>query len=142
MKMNFPISHIDLSKITFLLIDDNQFIRKLLAEIILCFGARKILEAENVAQALSQVECGSPDIILCDWMMSPVDGLSFLRNLRSRGIRTPIILVTGHATADYVQAALGEGADSYIVKPFSAATIMEHLLKVIAASERRATVEI
>lgn len=136
------ISHADFSGIRFLVIDDNRFIRKLTSEILNSFGAHSVLQAENVQDALYYVEHKSPDIILCDWMMYPVDGLGFLKALRGKGITTPVILVTGHATPDYVHQAIGEGADSYIVKPFTAFTLMEHLLKVIEATARRAMVEI
>jgi len=107
-----------------------------------CFGAKRILEAQNVSDGLRQVQQSNPDIILCDWMMHPDDGMVFLKKLRSTGVRTPIILITGHATAEHVQEAIGSGADSYIVKPFKAQTLMEHLLKVVQASARFETVEL
>ena len=88
------------------------------------------------------MEIQYPDLIICDWQMYPVDGLSVLRKLRldttSRLSRIPFIMLTGHNGADDVSTAMGEGADSYIVKPFSAGTLMNHLLKVILADEEDA----
>lgn len=128
---------IDLSEVEFLVIDDNQFVRRLLGEVLRSFGARKVQEVESPEAAFTQMQLRMPDIVLCDWMMSPMDGLEFLRKLRAmpRGRHTPVIMITGHATSDHVAAALGEGADSYIVKPFNPSTLMEHIVKVVTATE-------
>jgi len=126
---------LDLSDLNFLLIDDNRFIRQLLHEILKSFGARSIREANDSDEAFRKIDYHPPDIILCDWMMGPLDGMGFLKRLRGSKVfqRIPIIMVSGHATADHVSAALGEGADSYIVKPFRSATLTTHLMKVIVA---------
>lgn len=131
-----PLEKIDLTSLDVLVVDDNQFIRRLLIEILRGFGLGSVRSAPSVGEALWKIEHKAPDIVFCDWMMSPVDGLAFLRNLRA-GDRTrhmPVVMITGHATADHVSAALGEGADSYIVKPFNAATVMEHIVKVVMKS--------
>lgn len=124
---------IDLSDLDFLLVDDNRFIRQLLREILKSFGARAIREAQDSDDAFDKIGRHAPDIILCDWMMGPLDGMGFLKQLRGSKAhqRIPIIMVSGHAMTEHVSAALGEGADSYIVKPFRSATLMTHLMKVI-----------
>lgn len=129
---------IDLSSVRFLVVDDNHFIRRLIREILLAFGALDVEEASNAADALDMVSQQEPDIIFCDWMMQPMDGLRFLKTLRAGPWASiPVILVTGHATRDHVAAALGDGADSYIVKPFRATTLLEHIVKVAEASRRQ-----
>ena len=133
---------IDFSAVVFLLIDDNKFIRKLLSEILRGFGARRIHEAETVAEAKSKLLAYRPDLVICDWMMAPVDGMAFVKEVRGMGDRTPIIMVTGHATPEKVTEALGDGADSYIVKPFRSATLMDHLVKVIENAHRAEYVEL
>jgi two-component system chemotaxis response regulator CheY len=134
--MTVPLSRIDLSDIDFLLVDDNRFIRRLLKEILLSFGARKVREACSGKEAFFQIDRCSPDIIFCDWMMSPINGLDILKKVKSGGkARIPFIMITGHSTGDHVAAAMGEGADSYIVKPFKPATLMDHLIKVISATK-------
>jgi two-component system chemotaxis response regulator CheY len=135
--MNATLASLDLSEIDFLLVDDNRFIRQLLLEILRSWGARSIREATGSEEALYEIERHPPDVIFCDWMMGPTDGLGFLKKLRTMKThqRIPLIMVSGHATTDHVAAALGEGADSYIVKPFKPATLMSHLLKVISADE-------
>jgi DNA-binding response OmpR family regulator len=69
-------------------------------------------------------------------MMQPTDGFAFLQWLREQAgmQRIPVIMITGHATSEHVEAALGEGADSYIAKPFTPATLLTHIVKIVEAS--------
>ena len=130
------ISKIDLSSVRFLVVDDNEYMCRLLKEILSSFGAGIVYEAATVSKAMDIVHTDPPDIILSDWMMRPLDGLAFLKTVRNvQGPYIPVVMITGHATGDHVAAAMGEGADSYIVKPFSASTLLEHIVKVIQASQ-------
>jgi two-component system, chemotaxis family, chemotaxis protein CheY len=132
-------SKIDLSEIGFLLVEDNRFMRQLLTEMLRSFGSTDIREARSGEEALEQIDARLPDIIFCDWMMSSMDGLSFIRELRTDNqsvrSRIPVIMITGHATADKFALALGEGADSFIVKPFKAATLLTHIVKIITGQQ-------
>lgn len=135
--MPLPLDRVDLSQLDVLVIDDNKFIRLLLSDVLRSFAVGTIREASSADQALFKICQRRPDIILCDWMMSPVDGMDLMKRIRSESgmQRIPIIMITGHATSDHVSEALGEGADSYIVKPFRPATLMEHILKIICRSQ-------
>jgi two-component system chemotaxis response regulator CheY len=132
---------LDLSDIQFLVVDDNEFVRRLVFEILVSFGARYVQQAACTEDALAAMKKREPDLIITDWVMPGLSGLDLLRTLRGGGgaTRIPVIVLSGHATSDYVSQALGEGADSYIVKPFSPQTVMDHLLKVIAHSDKAAT---
>ena len=130
------IRKVDLRSVRFLVVDDNEFICRLLKEMLSSFGAEIVCQAATVSTAMDIVRGDPPDIILCDWMMRPLDGLAFLKTIRRvRGPYIPVIMITGHATGDHVAAAMGEGADSYIVKPFCAGPLLEHIVKVIQASQ-------
>ena len=133
------ITKADFSQLSILVVDDSQFVRKLVEEILTSFGVGQIFSTDSVDKAFAQMEVDRPDLIICDWQMSPVDGLTFLRRLRqdfaSRYAGIPFIMLTGHSGNEDVSKAIGEGANSYIVKPFSAQTLMNHLLKVIVADK-------
>ena len=133
------ITKADFSQLTILVIDDSDFVRRLVLEMLSGFGVGKILLAESAQEAFARMEVTRPDLIICDWQMHPVDGLAVLRKLRLQPSedypRIPFIMLTGHNSTDDVTTAIGEGADSYIVKPFSSATLMTHLLKVILADK-------
>ncbi len=133
------LSKADFSQIKILVIDDSEFVRCLLKEVLFGFGAAKVRLLESAEEAFVQMQIDCPDLIICDWQMHPTDGLTVLRKLRmetsSRLSSVPFIMLTGHNNADDVSTAIGEGADSYIVKPFSAGTLMSHLLKVLTAED-------
>ena len=125
----------DFSPLTILVIDDSPFMQRLLAEMLVSFGVGKVLTAAGADEAFERMEVRAPDVIFCDWQMYPVDGLAVLRRLRQMtgsGLASvPFVMVTGHNANEDVTLVLGEGADSYIVKPFSCETLMNHLIKVI-----------
>ena len=129
------ITKADFSPLTILVIDDSPFMLRLLAEMLASFGVGKVLTAATAEEAFQRMQHRPPDVIFCDWQMYPVDGLAVLRRLRQQDqshlAHVPFVMVTGHNANEDVTLALGEGADSYIVKPFSSETLMNHLIKVI-----------
>jgi len=133
------IDKADFSKLTVLLVDDNAFIRRLLGDILRSFRVGKIVQAASVEEALSHLENLQPDVIFCDWLMAPTDGLSLLRAVRQGRTpidrKTPIIMLTGETRVDRVAIAIADGADSYIAKPISAKNLMSHLIRLIAADK-------
>jgi two-component system chemotaxis response regulator CheY len=133
------IEKADFSKLTVLLVDDNEFIRRLLGDILRSFRVGKIVQAESVEEALSHLANLQPDVIFCDWLMVPTDGLSLLRAVRQGRTpidpKTPVIMLTGETRVDRVAVAIADGADSYIAKPISAKNLMSHLVKLIAADK-------
>lgn len=73
------------------------------------------------------------DVAILDWMLPEVDGLTVLRNWRSRGAHMPVLMLTARGeTAEKVQA-LRAGADDYLVKPFA----FDELLARLEALQRR-----
>lgn len=133
------VGEVDFSPFDFLVVEDNAFLRTLLHEMLHGFGAGNIRTAADAEDALRQIGERAPDIVLCDWVMPQSGGLALLRALRrdnnGRYPLMPVIVVSGHATDDHVAQALGEGADSYVVKPFSARTLMQHILKVVTKEQ-------
>src|SRR6478609_8996708 len=127
------ITKADFSPLTILVIDDSPFMLRLLAEMLSGFGVGKVLTAETAEEAFARMQMRAPDVIFCDWEMYPMDGLAVLRRLREQSqshlASVPFVMVTGHNAHEDVTQALGEGADSYVVKPLSAETLMNHLIK-------------
>ncbi|EPY04998.1 winged helix family two component transcriptional regulator [Paenibacillus alvei TS-15] len=76
---------------------------------------------------------GIYDLLLLDIMMPEMDGISVLKKLRSKGVSTPVILLTAKNDISDKVAGLDYGADDYIAKPFST----EELLARIRAALRR-----
>jgi CheY-like chemotaxis protein len=133
------ITKADFSPLTILVIDDSPFMLRLLAEMLAGFGVGKVLTAATAEEAFERMQLRAPDVIFCDWQMYPTDGLAVLRRLRQQNesqlAYVPFVMVTGHNANEDVTLALGEGADSYVVKPFSSETLMNHLIKVIVGDK-------
>jgi DNA-binding response OmpR family regulator len=67
------------------------------------------------------------DVILLDILLPELDGLSLLRDLRKRGMTTPILLLTARDAVDDRVAGLDAGADDYLVKPFSFSELLARI---------------
>jgi DNA-binding response OmpR family regulator len=85
--------------------------------------------------ALAQAERIPYDVIVLDWMLPDVDGVSVCRTLRSRGVGVPIVMLTARAEVAERITGLDAGADDYIVKPFD---LGEFLARIRARTRREA----
>jgi two-component system chemotaxis response regulator CheY len=103
-----------------LVVDDSQLIRTIHAKLLAELGFTTSL-AEHGAEALALLQrTGMPDMVLVDWNMPVMDGLSFVREVRRLpdGHRPKILLCTIESDLAHITQALAEGADEYIMKPF------------------------
>ncbi len=78
---------------------------------------------ENPTLAVDRVARGEFDLVLSDMKMPKMDGITFLRSLRSRGCETPMIMMTAFGTIDSAVEAMRLGAFDYVQKPFEAEAI-------------------
>jgi DNA-binding response OmpR family regulator len=119
-----------------LIIDDEAVIRKAIR--LACEKeGYEVLEAENGAEGLRQLEAGKPDLILLDLMLPDVSGFDVCREIRKAGARLPVIILSAKTEEIDIVVGLEIGADDYITKPFRA----RELLARIAAHLRRARQE-
>ena len=89
----------------------------------------------NGSDVLHATDSNSPDVILLDVMLPGRDGFSVCRELRHRGNRTPIIMLTARAQEAEKILGLELGADDYVTKPFSAAELRARIAAVIRRTE-------
>jgi len=83
--------------------------------------------------ALAQLRDVSYDVVVLDWGLPDLDGVSVLRAMRERGDRTPVIMLTARGTVGERVTGLRAGADDFLVKPFA----FEELLARLDALARR-----
>ena len=102
-----------------LIVDDSPTVRKVLRAILVGLGF-SIAEADNGRQALEACRAAVPDVIFLDWNMPVMDGLAFLRALRSGDLRPQptVIFCTTVNELPHIEEALDAGADEYLMKPF------------------------
>jgi two-component system chemotaxis response regulator CheY len=118
---------------TCLIVDDSRIIRKVARRIIEDLGF-EVDEAADGAEALTYCMGLMPQVVLLDWQMPVMDGLSFLRRLRDLpGGRAPkVLFCTIETRAERIAEALAAGADDYVMKPV-VGEILRSILAVVGA---------
>ena len=92
--------------------------------------------ADNGVDGLNVACANQYDVIVLDLMLPEKDGLSVLRDLRSRNVRTPVICLTARDAVDYRVKGLDLGADDYLTKPFSFAELLARIRAVLRRGEK------
>lgn len=117
---------------TVLIAEDDEGVRTALSR-ALKFEGYDVVLAFDGAEALEAVGTAEPDVIVLDIMMPHVDGLTACRRMRSKGIQTPILMLTARQDVSDRVAGLDAGADDYLPKPYA----LEELLARLRALLRR-----
>ncbi|MFN4288861.1 MAG: response regulator [Brevundimonas sp.] len=116
---------------TCLIIDDSRIIRKVARRIVENLGF-EVDEAADGAEALGWCQSVMPDVILLDWNMPVMDGLTFLQRLRAMegGAGPKVLFCTIETEAERIREALSAGADEYVMKPFDGEILESKLVEV------------
>ena len=114
------------------IIEDDPVIAKSVSKAVRDAGHECTVVSDGEAAIHGQAVLGS-DLVLLDLMLPKTDGLEVLRQARSAGVRTPVIILTARGTLPDKLRGFEAGADDYLVKPFT----MDELLARIEALHRR-----
>jgi len=113
-----------------LVVDDDPPLRRMLERTLAAEGFEVTVAADGAA-ALSAAERSAPDVIVLDVAMPALDGLAVCRRLRSKGLPTPILMLTARDAVPDRVAGLQAGADDYLVKPFAVSELIARLRALI-----------
>ena len=104
---------------TCLIVDDSRIIRKVARRMLEAQGF-EVDEAADGAEALAWCATATPDLIVLDWNMPVMDGLTFLKRLRAQpgGNASKVLFCSIETEASRIDEALAAGADDYVMKPF------------------------
>jgi two-component system nitrate/nitrite response regulator NarL len=109
-----------------LLVDDHTLVRKGLAQLLAaCMDDVEITEAGDAEEATSLLERSTFDVALVDIRMPGRGGLELLHDIRERWPAVPVIIVTNYDNAEYVKAAMAEGAAGYLLKDSTPADLSQ-----------------
>lgn len=124
-----------LEGLCFLVVDDNEFIRRLLRRVFVSLGVGKVIEAADGRDGYEAYLNGLADVVFTDWVMEPVDGLTLVRDIRNKPDSpdpyTPIIMITAYAELERIEQARDAGVNEVLAKPFTIAGIVSRLESVI-----------
>ena len=121
----------------FLVVDDEEFVRTLVARFLKQSGAARVVEAGAGSQAIAAIASYEMhfDAVITDIAMRPMNGLELLRAIRTGTghlkRNMPVLMLTAHAESEFVAEALALDADAFVVKPVGREALIERVVRVL-----------
>lgn len=118
-----------------LVVEDNLPMLEMTKTLLTTFGVGTVIGAKDGEAGFREYCDNNPDIVIADWMMRPMDGISLARRIRN-DVRSPdpfvpIILMTGFSEKRRVIQARDAGITEFLVKPFTARDLFKRLTQII-----------
>jgi len=138
--MSIALSKSDLEAmiqdLSILIVDDNQYMRKIVRNLLVNIGVRKVYEASDGIAGLDAIRIVTPDIVILDWELPLLNGAEFVRIVRSPGVfpvpDVPIIMLSSHGERWRVVEAVRLGVNEYLRKPVSAQALLDRMTSIVA----------
>ncbi len=122
-------------KITVLVVEDNQPMLEVTKALLLTFGVGNVVTAQNGEVGFKRFCEFNPDIVIADWMMKPMDGITLTKRVRTDPLSpnpyVPVILMTGFSEKRRVFQARDAGVTEFLVKPFNARDLYRRIAQLI-----------
>jgi two-component system chemotaxis response regulator CheY len=126
---------VDFSRVRVLIVDDNGYMLTILRTILHGFGIKQIHESRDPADAFDLVRSDSIDIVITDYQMDILDGLDFVRLVRtaddSPNPLVPVIMLTAYSERSKVEQARDAGVTEFCCKPITAKEMFAKIAAVI-----------
>ncbi len=118
----------------FLVVDDFSTMRRIVRGLLKELGYANCDEAEDGSEALGKLRSSKFDFVVSDINMPNLNGFELLDAIRADAAlrHLPVLMVTAEAKKEDIVRAAQSGANGYIVKPFTKATLEEKLQKILA----------
>ncbi|HTO41217.1 MAG TPA: response regulator [Rhizomicrobium sp.] len=118
-----------------LVVDDNPHMRELLRSLLNALGIRQVFEAADGSAAFTRLCAESPDFVLTDLSMAPMDGIEFTRLVRASteapNPYVPIVMVTGHTERRLIEMARDAGVTEIIAKPITVTSLFSRIAEIV-----------
>lgn len=115
-----------------LLVDDSKTMRNIERKALSQLGQVECFDAGDGVEALSCIATSGPfDMVIVDWNMPNMDGITFLKKVRETDKTTPLVMCTTEAEKTRVMEALKAGANNYVVKPFTPESLIERVSQTL-----------
>jgi len=119
-----------------LIVDDDPKLLKMLQR-TLTYENLEVFSAGNGLEALPLAQTQKPDLIIVDWMMPKMDGISFVQRLRDEENKTLVLMLTARDAIEDRVEGLESGADDYLVKPFAPAELVARVHAMLRRAESK-----
>ncbi len=113
-----------------LVVDDLEFMRRVICDILLKEGYEIIGESTNGAEAVRDYKNLTPDLVLLDITMPVMDGLTALHRIRKYDTNAKVVMCSSLGQQKYIIRAIQLGAKDFVVKPFSPERILSAVKRV------------
>lgn len=124
-----------LANIRLLIVDDNTFMRRVMHNILVAFGAKHIREASEGEDALKVLRAWHADIVLTENVMQPIDGIKLTKMIRNSDdvidSFVPIVMVSAHSEEWRIAMARDAGVNEFLVKPLAATKVISHIRSIV-----------
>ena len=118
-----------------LVVDDAQFMRMMLKDILQDAGFKGILEAKSGGEAIIQTKVERPAVVLLDVTMPDMDGIEALKKIKNFSSDIKVIMCSSMGQEDMVEECYNEGCDDFIMKPFKPERIVQAVSQFISVSD-------
>lgn len=130
-----PEHTFDFSNLNILIVDDDPNIIKIVRTLLRNFGIKNADEAQDAAEAFEKLKRTGFDLVIVDYLMKPLDGVDFIRLVRTAKDSTnptvPIIMLTAFAEERRVREARDAGVTEFLCKPVTAADLYQKLASIV-----------
>jgi len=141
--MPSPVGHTpfatNFSLLSFLIVDDQPFSRRLVRSMLQGFGSREVYESSNGVEAFELARTATPSIIITDLVMPIFDGMRFIKMVKepqSPARNIPVIVLSGYLTKPATLTVKDAGADELLVKPVSPKALYEHIARIVSRQKQ------
>jgi len=115
-----------------MIVDDDSTTRKLLGLYLKAKGYQ-VAYAENGLDGIEKLGSENPNLIISDLNMPYMDGIEFVKNVRTNPVHhtIPILMVTTESDPEERERALAAGVEGYLVKPVTAEVVIQHIRHIL-----------
>ena len=147
--MNDPSAHTahsvrkTLAAARILILDDEPTMRSVIASTLRAAGCEDVSQAGSGQEALATIIRKRIELVICDWMMTPMNGLQFLQALRAaaHGSQLPVIMLTANSDPADAQRAQWLNVSGWLVKPISPPRLIERVCSVLSLPDQAFSLE-
>jgi two-component system, chemotaxis family, chemotaxis protein CheY len=121
-----------------LIAEDNQYLRKLIRNLLVNVGIKKIDEVSDGLAGFEAIKSLDPDIVIIDWELPLLSGAELVRIIRTPGMLArpaiPVIMFGASAERWRIAEAKRLGVNAYLTMPISAKTLLDRIVSILAKS--------